>query len=412
MAGGAAGDRHLLSRGVNEKERWMRWLPWEYGVRNMGRSPLRLLLMIGGSALVVLLLLASGGFVRGMQYSLKTSGSVDNVLIIAAGSEESVERSEIEPGVAAIVASSVRGIRQTLGVSHVSPEIHLQGRLHHEARDAGLPGTPITLRGVTPEAMLVHRQVRLIHGHWPEPGVDQILVGRHALRLLALPEGEAALGRRLHFDGRPWTVAGVVASPGSVIDSEVWVPLTDLQIATRRSTISCVAFTLDTAELADVQLFAAQRLDLEIAAMSEQEYYRQVAAFYRPIQIMAVVTAALIAIGGLFGGLNTLYAAFAARTREFATLQTLGFPRRAIFLSLVQESILATIAGGMLAAAAGLLMLDNIAVRFAAGAVGLQIDAPVLAIGLGAALILGVLGAVPPAVHCLRLPITAALKAV
>lgn len=387
----------------------MRWLPWEYAVRNMGRSPLRLSLMIGGSALVALLVLAAAGFVRGMHASLRTSGSADNVLILAAGSEESIERSELEAGIGGVIASSVRGIRRTAGVEHVSPEIHLQARLHH-APDDGQP-LAITLRGVTPAATLVHGQVRLIHGRWPAEARDEIAVGRHALRRLRLPQGDAALGRTLYFDGRAWTITGILASPGSVVDSEVWAPLSDLRIATRRDGVSCVVLTLDTAELEDVQLLAAQRLDLQITAMSERDYYAQVAAFYRPVQFMALATAGLIGLGALFGGLNTLYAAFVARTREFATLQTQGFPRRAILLSLIQEALLATLAGGLLAAGLGVLVLDGLAVQFALGAVGLRVDSLVLTAGLTAAALLGLLGALPPSIHCLRLPITTALKA-
>ncbi len=388
----------------------MRGLPWEYAVRNMGRSPARLGLLVAGSMLVVLLVLAAAGFVQGMNSSLKTSGAAENALIVAAGSEESVERSEISARVAGMAASSIPGLRTTLGVSHVSPEVHLQARLNR-APDDGKP-IAVALRGVTPEALLVHGQVRLSMGQWPEPGSDGILVGRLAVRTLGLPSGEAALGQKVYFDNRPWTVAGVLSSPGSVTDSEVWVPLSDLQVATKRDTVSCVVMTLDTATLEDVQLFASKRVDLEIVAMSEKGYYAQVAAFYKPIQLMAAVTAGLIGIGGLFGGLNTLYSAFATRMREFATLQTLGYSRRAVFVSLVQEAVLATMAGGLVACAIGVLALDGFTVRFAMGETGLRVDSAVLALGLATSIGLGVIGVVPPAVHCLRMPITSALKSV
>jgi ABC-type antimicrobial peptide transport system permease subunit len=97
--------------------------------------------------------------------------------------------------------------------------------------------------------------------------------------------------------------------------------------------------------------------------------------------------------------------------RELGTLQALGFSRRAIVLSLVQESVLATVGGTLLAAAVGLLLLDGRAVRFSMGVFGLNVDAGVLLQGLAAGLALGVIGALPPAVRCLRMPITAALKA-
>jgi ABC-type antimicrobial peptide transport system permease subunit len=125
---------------------------------------------------------------------------------------------------------------------------------------------------------------------------------------------------------------------------------------------------------------------------------------------MVWVTAALVALGGLFGGLNTLYAAFAARVREFATLQTLGFSRLAVLISLVQEAVLVTAGGALLAALLAILFLNGVAVRFSMGSFGLVVDAPVVAAGLLAGVGLGVLGALPPAWRCLRIPVKDALR--
>ena len=93
----------------------MRTLPWEYGVRNLSRSPARLVLTVGSAALVVLLVLASAGFVRGLQWNLRATGEPDNMMLLAAGSEESVERSEIARGVQTHLAATVGGIKTTLG---------------------------------------------------------------------------------------------------------------------------------------------------------------------------------------------------------------------------------------------------------------------------------------------------------
>ena len=94
----------------------MRFLPFEYAVRNLGRSPLRLALSVGGSALVVLLVLAAAGFTRGMQQAMRVSGSPDAVMLIGSGSEESIERSEIPMRSAGIVAASVPGLLSRAGV--------------------------------------------------------------------------------------------------------------------------------------------------------------------------------------------------------------------------------------------------------------------------------------------------------
>jgi ABC-type antimicrobial peptide transport system permease subunit len=106
-----------------------------------------------------------------------------------------------------------------------------------------------------------------------------------------------------------------------------------------------------------------------------------------------------------------MYAAFASRVREMGSLQAIGYPRYAVVVSLMQESVLASAAGALLAAAIALVTLNGITVRFSMGAFGLLIDSTVLLMGLAAGLLLGIVGALPPAWRCLRLPVSDALKA-
>src|SRR5690606_23714691 len=120
VAGGAARDRGCPPGRVT-----MRLLPFDYAVRNLARRPVRTALGIAGNALVVLLVLAAGAFVRGMVRALEVTADEHNVILLGAGSEESIERSEIGAGVATVVAGSVRGIKNRAGVDFVSPEIQM-----------------------------------------------------------------------------------------------------------------------------------------------------------------------------------------------------------------------------------------------------------------------------------------------
>jgi putative ABC transport system permease protein len=388
----------------------MRLIPIDYSIRNLGRSPVRLVLSVAGSLLVVLLVLAAGAFVRGMDKSLRVSGQANNVMLLGAGSEESVERSEIGPSVAGLLQASVPGIKSRLGVAYISPEVFLMSLMKLDKDDA--KSHQVQLRGVTPAAFLVHPQARITDGRAPEAGRDEILVGSLVSTKMAVPDERLAVGRTLAFDDRTWTIVGRFEAPGTVMEAEIWTPLSDLQIAARRDNVSCVVVTMDSPDgYDDVDTFARQRLDLELVAMRETDYFSNLSAFFRPIQLMVWTTAILIATGGLLGGLNTMYAAFASRVREIGSLQAIGFPRYAIVASLVQESVLATAAGALLAAAAGMLLLDGLTVRFSMGVFGLVIDSSVLLLALAAGLFLGVIGALPPAYRCLRLPIAEALKA-
>jgi len=388
----------------------MRQLPFEYAFRNLGRSRVRLVASLLGASLVVLLILASAGFVRGMQRTLtEHAGLRENVILLGSGSEQAVERSQIDASVAGIAAASVAGLKSAAGVDFVSPEIHIALPLRETSGSA--EELQAVMRGVRPEALLVHSAVEIVEGRPPRAGAEEIMVGALAATRLGLPDDRLDLGRTLRFDDRDWTITGRFRAPNTVMDAEIWVPLTDLQIATNReSTISCVIVTLDDATFPDVDLFAKSRLDLEITAVRERDYYASVAEFYRPIRIMILTTAALIAVGGLLGGLNTMYAAFAARVREVGMLQALGFTRRAIVLNLSEESVFASACGTIIGALTGLLLLDGLGVRFSMGAFVITLDAPVMLTGVAGGLLVGLVGAIPPAIRCLRLPITEALK--
>lgn len=380
-------------------------LPFTYAIRHLFRDPARLLQKVGGAALVVFLLLAAGSFNHGMEGLLRGSGSPLNVIFLGAGSEESVERSEVRPDAESQISAGVRGISTRAGVAAVSGEVHYMGLFDV----AGKTGARALARGVSPAAFEVHREVRLLEGRYPRSG--EVIVGRLAAHALGIGEGELKTGAILHFEGVDLSVAGIFEAPGTVIESEIWMDRTDLMTLVLRDTLSCVVVRLEEAiAFPEADLFAKQRLDLELVAIREEAYYAKLAEFYGPIRMMTWLTAALVAAGAVFGGINVLYAAFASRIRELATLQAVGFSRPAILFSLVQESLVSTLLGTLLASFLALGVLEGVMIPFAMGTFRLTLSAAVLALGLGAALLLGTLGALPPAWRCLMAPIPLALR--
>ncbi|MGI9242145.1 MAG: FtsX-like permease family protein, partial [Verrucomicrobiales bacterium] len=177
-----------------------------------------------------------------------------------------------------------------------------------------------------------------------------------------------------------------------------------------RDTISCAVVRLGEAEYGDIEVFTLQRLDFELVSLLESEYYAKLSAFYTPLRAMTWVTAALVAAGAIFGGLNTLYAAFSSRIREMATLQAVGFKRPALLASMLQESLLATMLGALIAASLALLIADGITVPFSIGTFVIDISPSVLGIGLAGGFALAIVGALPPAWACLRPLLPVALR--
>ena len=379
-------------------------LPFSYALRNLFRDPSRLMQTVGGSALVVLLLVCAVALNQGMDTVLSASGSPKNVILLGKGSEESIERSEVHIDAESSAATSIRGLEEQLGVSAVSGEIIYQASIKTEA---GVEAQAL-LRGVLEKALLVHTSVRLTEGHFPGPG--EVIVGRLSHRTLGVKKEQLVPGKTIYFENEALKVSGIFTAPGTVLESEIWFDRNDLASLTQRDTLSSITLRMDSAEFDDVQVFTLQRNDLELAAIQEDDYYGKLGIFYRPIKMMTWVTAALVSAGAIFGGLNTLYAAFASRIREMATLQSIGYTRLALIISLVQESLLATLTGTLLAFLAAYLLLDGQTVPFSIGTFTLTLTPKVIFTGLITGALLGTLGTIPPAIRCLSPSLPKALR--
>jgi putative ABC transport system permease protein len=380
-------------------------LPLSYAIRNLFRDKSRLAQTVGGSALVVLLVMAAAALNGGMKQVLSASGSPLNAILLGAGSEESIQRSEIAERTSGIASAGVAGVAEKLGARAVSTEIHYMTFLE----TAGKSRAQALFRGVTPAALMVHPEVRLIEGTFPKAG--EIMVGKLAWRKLGVGADELKPGTPAKLDGSAVTISGIFAAPGTVMESEIWAPLSDIRMLAQRETVSCVVLRLESPDdFAEADLFSKQRLDLELTALRESDYYARLSQFFKPLRIMTWITAGLVAAGAVFGGLNTLYAAFASRIKELATLQAIGFTRRAILASLIQESLLACLTGTLLASVLAIVFLDGRTIPFSIGAFTVIISPTVAVIGLTTGVLLGLLGALPPAIRCLKPPLPTALR--
>jgi len=333
-------------------------LPWEYGIRNLLRRPLRSGLTLLGLTTVVLLVLVVVGFVRGLERALAVSGDPRTVIVFSLGMGENLEYSSVPMRTSDLVAASIVGVHERYGKKFASPELYLGTQIR--TSQEGKPGMGL-VRGVTPTALLVH----------------------------------------------------LFSAAGAVFESEVWCRLDGLQQAMKRQDLSLVALTLEPdADFQDVDLFCKERLDLELQAVSQIEYFKTLRKDYAPVRMLAWLVAFLIFAAGVFAGLNTMYGAVVGRVRELATLRTLGFQRRAAIVSIVQEGTMLAVTASLIASVLALLIVNGSAMRFTMGAFELQVDSVALLYGCGTGLALGILGSLPPALRVLQLPVVDGLKSV
>ena len=385
-----------------------RLLPWDYGVRNLFRRPSRSALTLGGLSIVVLLVLVVVGFIRGLEASLAATGNPNDVLVYSMSSGADIENSAIPARTPALLSASVGGVRQRHDVKYVSPELYLGTRIEARGQQRGLG----LVRGVTTSAPLVRQQVQIVEGTWPGPG--EVLVGRLAHSKLGCDKESLAIGQQVEFDGHTWTdqrhlcrrrrgvrIGGVVSVGGST-DGAQTAGLEpggggDGVAATRPPTSIC---------------FADERIDLELKAVSETAYYADLQKHYKPVRMLGWVVVCLVAGSGVFAGLNTMYGAVVGRIRELATLQAVGFRRRAILLTLDPGSDAAVVLRGPRGMPVGT------AVRQRHG--GAVHDGRLRAARgqcrhfdrVLTAAVLGVVGAIPPATKAMRLPVVEAIKAI
>ncbi len=385
-----------------------RLLPWEYAIRNLFRRPLRTALTFVGLTTVVLLVFVVVGFIRGLEKSLAVSGDPQTAIVFSLGMGQNLEYSSISMSTNDLVAASVEGIQTRYGQKYVSPELYLGTEIKVASSDQARFGL---VRGITPSVLLVRRQVELQQGEWPRSG--EVIVGRLAATKLGAKNDELAIGKTIHFEDRDWRISGIFSAAGAAFESEVWCRLDELQQAMKRQDLSLVAVTLAPGtEIANLELFCLERLDLELQAMAETDYYAALQKDYRPVRVLAWFVVLLVAGAGIFAGLNTMYGAAIGRIRELATLQTIGFARRAMLVSLVQEGAVLAAAASLFATIIALLFVNNAAIRFTMGAFSLRIDEVAVLIGCSVGLAVGIVGAIPPAIRAMKMPIVDGLKSI
>ena len=370
-------------------------IPLIYAVRNLFRRLDQTVQLIIGSVIVILLIMSASAINDAMENTLLNTGNPNNIIILGAGSEESVERSEVKAGVDEIIASSILGIRQIVGKPAVSPEVHFNGLITVKNSSSN----QALIRGVKYQALWVHEKARIIEGNYPNTG--EAMVGRLAYLKLGCKSTDLKVGNYIEFNKEKVKISGIFDAHGTVLEAEIWMPLHDLMTYTKRDTVSCIVVKtqgLDATE--EIDLLSKKRLDLEIVSMPETQYYNRVSEFYTPIRWMSWVCATLISTGAMLGGLNSINAAFTERKQEFGTLQAIGFKRIIILFSILQETVMiSTLA--LIISAFIISLLAGISIPYSIGVFELNYSNAQFKIGISATLLIALIGTIIPAAKLL-----------
>ncbi|MFN2444947.1 MAG: ABC transporter permease [Vicinamibacterales bacterium] len=361
---------------------------------------------IGG---VVIVFVATLSIAQGFRAAMTAAGDPRTAIIMRAGSD--TEMSSI------ITRENVQIVKDAPGVVRASTPL-ASGELfvivNHPKKSTGTDAN-VPLRGVEPAAFEVREEVRIVEGRRFEPGRNEIIAGRAAARQFAGLE----VGRTVRWGENTWTVVGIFEAGGGIAESEIWCDAGVLQPAYRRgSTFQAVYAKLESAEAFQGfkdALTGDPRLDVQV--VRETDYYaEQSTVLTQLITTLGFAIASLMGIGAVFGAVNTMYSAVATRTREIATLRALGFGGGPVVLSVLAESAVLALIGGVLGGLAAWAIFDGYQTAtmnwqsFSQVAFAFRVTPQLLAQGLLYALVMGLVGGLLPAVRAARLPVVTALR--
>ncbi len=297
----------------------------------------------------------------------------------------------------------------------ISPEMIVQVSLPR-LRDGGKTFANVAVRGVTDEAFLVHRNISL-HGDGFSRAEREVIVGQAAARQF----GGLEVGDVIHLGyagDRVYRVVGTFSAGGGPMESEIWGYLPSLMNAYNRTTYSSAGVLI--APEADAKSVIAQIAGpaVELSAMTEGDYWEaqtRLMAVYLGISYVLVVIMSLAAV---FSIANTMFSVVAGRLGEIAMLRTIGFSRRHILSGLIYESVVLCTVGGALGSAACTAWLIGVgntkdmfgANTFTTMAFEIRMSGLIVGGSLGLVVLVGVLGAIVPALRAARMHVVMALR--
>jgi putative ABC transport system permease protein len=385
-------------------------IPIVYNIRSVRARWTSTIVAVLGIAGTVGVFVAMLSLARGFRATLVASGSSDNALIVRAGAT-----SEMTSGVpldSVKIIQDAPGIARGAGGPLVTPEAVLMAPipLVSTGTDAN-----VELRGVSPNVLDIRKQVKIAQGRMFTAGLAEVIVGKNANTTYS----GLTLGNTIRLGTVRWQVVGIFDAGGSSFDSEVWADARLLSAAYNRPVTNFQSVTVhlsspDALSQLKDSVTADPRLNVDVTR--EIDYYsKQSTSMTTLITRLGGFVAAIMAIGAVFGALNTMYSAVADRGREIATMRALGFGGPSVVISFLIESLLIAFVGGVLGCLA-VIRLNGLTTStinfqtFSNIAFAFKITPDLLAMGIVFALAMGALGGLFPAIRAARLPVATALR--
>ena len=383
-------------------------IPLKYNLRNLIVRRGSTLLTVFTIALVVAVFIAIMALANGLNVALISTGAPENIIIIRPSSQTEVN-SQVSREKFQLIQTLPGIARDAQGKAMASAEIAALVNLPR--RETG-EATNVTVRGVSEAGFAIRPTIKLVEGRMFKAGIGEAIVSRK----IAERFSSTGMGEVVRLGRRDWTIVGLFEAGGAAFDSEIWGDVNDVADAFERQDYSSVLVRADSIATRDSlvnRVAAEQRLNLD--AKPEKAYYDEQTSAGAPIRGLGIFVAVVMGFGACFGGMNTMYAAVAVRTREIGTLRALGFSKGSIMTCFVIESVILALIGGVIGCIIA-LPVNGIATgtmnfrTFSELAFSFRIGPELMVTALIFAALLGLLGGLLPSRFAARMPITKALR--
>ena len=385
-------------------------IPLSYNWRSLMGRPVSTAFTALGIAMVVAVFIGMLALANGFASALITTGSNANALVLRKGADSEMA-SGLDRASSDIIAADPHVARAPDGTPLVSKEVYIVipfGRIQDTTQMAN-----VVLRGISDQVWDVREHLVVTEGQRPRAGQNEVCIGEKLLGRFP----HTGVGDAVTIAGRPWNVVCHFTAGGSAFESEVWGMNEQVMPVMRGDVFQSVTFRLNDPagfEEAKRALEADKRIGVDVHR--EFDFYTQQSQLLGNIlRILAVMITSIMAVGAVFGAINTMYAAVASRSSEIAVLLTLGFRPRSILASFLAESVLIALVGGVIGCLMalpvnGIITSTTNWASFSEIAFSFRITPGLLLSGLVFGVVMGLVGGILPAWRAARMEVVKAIR--
>ena len=366
--------------------------------------------IVVGIAGVVAVLVSVLAMAVGFHKTVSNTGRPDRAIVLRGGSQAEINSSISRDN--ALTVLDAPGLKKDsngkpIGSAEIVTIVNLPKI--SDGNDSN-----VTLRGVGPQAFALRPELKLVAGRLFQPAVRELIVGKSAAQQFR----GLTLGSKLSFRESDWTVVGIYETGGDAHESELMADSETVLSAFRRLGFQSITVLLDSPAAFDTFKDAlTTNPTLTVDVKREPEYYaEQSKQLTKLLNFLAFFVGGIMAVGAMFGALNTMYSAVSARSLEIATLRAIGFGALPVVISVFVEALLLSLLGGAIGATLAWVFfngntVNTLGANFSQVVFRLTVSPSLLIFGIVLACLIGIAGGLFPAIRAARLPVAAALRA-